>query len=73
MKRKEIQKRKLNDTPCESIISVLVLFLKNMFQNMRRYIHSDIVPLIMEYHQLTLKSLNKLKLFKKLFYQEYPN
>ena len=32
--------------------------------------HSDIVPLIMKYHELTLKSLNKLKLFKKLFYKE---
>ena len=29
MKRKEIQKRKLNDTPCESIISIVTLFLKN--------------------------------------------
>ena len=30
IKRKEIKKTKLNDTPCESIISVLILFLKNM-------------------------------------------
>ena len=64
-KRKGIQKRKLIDA-CE--ININAVFEKNMWHQkidtFWRVVNDEV-------HQLLLKSLERFKLFKKKFYQEY--